>query len=496
RPTWKNRADSAPPLRNHPPPTSSSPRSLDQEPPKVLSFVLSGSEGEPGSWTILLEYWEFTGNVKLVVESTEEEPEVPDVPPPSSTSVLLDEDFGTNGRATYTPGAAGGRRVVLDSLDRPVVCGTAIDAQGARQLIVLRYTSSGKLDTDFGDEGVFTYGEDPAASSGALDLAVDSSNRILVCGWVAPETEPRTDLLLLRLKSSGALDHGFATEGVVQLDEGEDEAGTGVAIDEEGRILVAGASRTSDNSTGEALLLRYESSGELDTAFADDGIVRTSDATDRGLDVGVDSSNHPVLLGIRNENLALWKFDEGGAPQSSFGSGGIVTSAGEAGEYRVGRSLLIGEDNSLFVTGVRFFEDGAAPPEMVVWRYRADGQPLTSFNGSGFLAYRHPDGWAAGASIATDSEDRILVAGVTHSTDPDVVDASATLWRFYNYGSLDTSLPGSNGTGQARFDVRSGDAGTAASSLFAADHGKFLVAGSAFVQETGAIDLLLWRLEP
>ena len=88
------------------------------------------------------------------------------------------------------------------------------------------------------------------------------------------------------------------------------------------------------------------------------------------------------------------------------------------------------------------------------------------------------------------------MTGLTRSTGTEETDASATLWRYFDTGAVDTSLTGSDGTGVARFDARKGNIGTGASSLVVTPGGEVFSTGGASDQETGAIDLIVWKLLP
>lgn len=452
--------------------------------------------GEPGLWTILLEYSEFTGEVTLVVETTEDVPEEPEVPPPTSDSDLLDASFGDDGRAAYEPDTAGGRRVAIDSAGRAVTCGSRIDAEGNRALGVWRFTPAGALDSTFGSGGVYTFASPDVSASGGFDLALDGFGGILVSGWAAGP-DRRTDLVLVHLNDAGQIDTDFGAGGFARLDLGEDEIGTGVAVDGSGAVHVAGTSRAADNSSGRVLLARFAGNGILDPAFGDGGVARTTgDATDRGADVGLQSSGLPVVLGARRQGAALFRFTAEGDLDTTFGSGGVVTSEGGAGEIRIGRSLAIAADDTLAVAGLRVFQTETDPSEATIWRLTPNGLPLTTFNGSGFLAYRHTGGSAAASGIAFDSVDRLVVSGGTKPSTGDSSGASATLWRYFASGAFDGSLPGSGGTGVARFDPRPDAAGTSASALVFAPDGSLFSTGSAFDRESGAIDLVVWQLEP
>jgi uncharacterized delta-60 repeat protein len=429
--------------------------------------------GDPGLWTILLEYHEFTGEVDVLVETTEEEPPPPPdtVPPPTENSSLLDLAFGDDGRAAYTPGLAYGRKLGIDSSRRLLVAGLLRDSENRKQLGVWRFLSGGQLDTSFGTGGLFTY--DVAAASAGIGLTVDPVNRAIVSGWVADD-QARTDIVLLRLTTLGTLDTSFGTGGVVTLDAGGDETGNAVGLDGPGNIVVAGVTRDLSGAR-RMLLARYSTAGVLDGSFGSGGIVTTSGPADMGLDVALDSSNRPIVAGSQDVSMALWKFTDSGAADVSFGVGGVVTSTGASGEIRVAQALAVAPDGSLGATGVLGYDNGD-PVALGVWRFDGNGNPLPDFNVTGFASFKYSGGTATGADVTFDSEGRVLVVGGTRSTDKK--NASATLWRFKTNGKLDGDLRGSGGKGYVRFDARSNDVSTRAGSIAIGSGGVFAAGGA------------------
>jgi uncharacterized delta-60 repeat protein len=446
-------------------------------------------DGDPGLWTILLEYGEFTGEVDVLVETTEEEPPPPPdaVPQPDENSSLLDLAFGDDGRAAYTPGAAYGRRLAIDA-NRLLVAGLLRDSENRKRLGVWRFLSGGQLDTSFGTGGLFTY--DVAEASAGIGITVDAVNRAIVSGWVADD-QGRTDLVLLRLTTLGTLDTSFGTAGVATLDAGGDEIGSSVALDGLGNVVVAGASRDTSGAR-RMLLARYTTAGVLDGSFGAGGIVTTAGPADSGLDVVLDSSNRPIVAGSQDVSMALWRFTDSGAADVSFGIGGVMTSTGSSGEIRVAQALAMAPDGSLAATGVLAYDNGD-PVALGVWRLDGDGHLLPTFNLTGFVSYRFSGGTATGSDVTFDSDGRVLVAGGTRSTDKK--NASATLWRYKTNGQLDGDLRGSGGKGYVRFDERPNDISTRAGSIAIGTGGVF-AAGGAKDANTEAVDLIVWKLLP
>jgi uncharacterized delta-60 repeat protein len=85
------------------------------------------------------------------------------------------------------------------------------------------------------------------------------------------------DFALVRLTADGELDEKFGDEGRVStaLNEGNWDRAQGLAIEPNGKLVVAGWVYEGNGSAGNFALLRYDASGELDPGFGDEGVVIT-----------------------------------------------------------------------------------------------------------------------------------------------------------------------------------------------------------------------------
>jgi len=81
-------------------------------------------------------------------------------------------------------------------------------------------------------------------------LAVQSDGRIVIVGSTDDRGDD-DDLFVVRIRPDGELDAEFGDDGIVYIDFGGDEAGGSVAIDDQGRIVVAGSSRVGDPISGD-----------------------------------------------------------------------------------------------------------------------------------------------------------------------------------------------------------------------------------------------------
>jgi len=130
------------------------------------------------------------------------------------------------------------------------------------------YMPNGSLDSTFDGDGKVIADLPNGASGSATAVAIDASNRIVVAGTVDHQ------FALARYYVDGSLDSTFGNGGHVLTSLGSLAEAKAIAIDKNGRIVVAG------KANGKFTLACYNSDGSLDTTFSDDGKAQTSDGPD------------------------------------------------------------------------------------------------------------------------------------------------------------------------------------------------------------------------
>ena len=135
-------------------------------------------------------------------------------------------------------------------------------------LLVIRYLSNGAQDMTFGDGGIATF-LNPQHAMRGTSVAIQADGKIIVAGWA--DTNP-SNFLLARPTTSGTLDPTFSSDGFVttDFDAGNDYA-TAVLIQPNGKIVAAGWG--SIGTDDDFVAVRYNVDGTLDTAFVGDGKV-------------------------------------------------------------------------------------------------------------------------------------------------------------------------------------------------------------------------------
>ena len=170
------------------------------------------------------------------------------------TADLSEQDSGTLS-------AFDGGRITASALDaegRVVLAGYTYDGTDT-DVVVVRMSPDGALDTSFGENGVVRRDALGGLSDWgdyAFSVALDGEGRILVAGRsVAAHDGSRRDydLMVLRLRPDGSLDPSFGDGGVFLWDGGHgDDGAFEVALDGRGRIVVTGF---SDNGSDYDLVL-------------------------------------------------------------------------------------------------------------------------------------------------------------------------------------------------------------------------------------------------
>lgn len=206
----------------------------------------------------------------------------------------LDTGFGTGGKATLalSPTVNIGTSLALQNDGKIVVAGFASIA-GEQDFVVLRYTDEGVLDTTFSGDGIATKNLGGTTEQ-ATSVAVQPDGKIIAAGFSAQGAW--TDSAMVRYTAAGVPDAGFGSGGqVISSLSGEDDYAHALALTSTGEILLAGSAAEGNGVTG-GVITRYSSSGVLDSGF---GIIRSSslgtNVVLRGL--AVQSNGHIIFAG-------------------------------------------------------------------------------------------------------------------------------------------------------------------------------------------------------
>ena len=329
---------------------------------------------------------------------------------------------------------ASANAVATDGSGRIVAAGNV--SSGASAIALARYNRDGSLDKTFGEGGkVATYvGRRQFVIVDAV--AIDSSGRIVVAGTRETATSA---FLVARYKPNGRLDPTFGNGGKVTTHiAGDFGHGLAVAIDPAGRIIVAGYACGSiyGGSTCFALA-RYEPNGSLDSTFGSGGTVTTAIGFEaRAAAVAVDSQGRIIAAGSSGEtatppsSFALARYDPNGSLDPAFGTGGTVSTGFGPGCSAVANALANDSSGRIVLAGSRFCSGSGT--DFALARYDANGSLDPTFGSGGTVAT--PGG--AASALAIDSQGRIVAAGAGAQGNP----SSFHLARYMPTGALDPTF--------------------------------------------------------
>ena len=216
----------------------------------------------------------------------------------------LDDTFGTGGTVTTDFSARKDRAyaVAVQPGDaRIVMAGVADEDSLDADFALARFSTDGSLDTSFGTDGRLRT-DLSTGNDGAFALALQTDNKIVAGGianWGAP-TAQGGDFGLVRYQADGTLDTDFGTNGIVITSFSfYDDMVRALAIQADGKIL-AGGFLGYGYASAEFAMACYMEDGSLDNTFGTDGLVHTAftQQDDGAFGLALQPNGKIVLAGV------------------------------------------------------------------------------------------------------------------------------------------------------------------------------------------------------
>ena len=397
-----------------------------------------------------------------------------------------------------------------------IVAGTSTSTGGSSNIVIERFNSDGTLDATFGADGNSDGTPDGVvnldlgtSSDDAKAVAIQADGKIVVAGNSTP-TGGSSNVVLARLDKNGKLDATFGADGnadgtpdgVVQVSFGANtvDAVDAIAIQQDGKIIVAGDTTGSDGSQN-MMVARVKTDGSLDASFgagnADgtpDGVVSLSlgAGNDEAKAVVIQANGKIVIAGNtvgadKTSNIAVARLNSDGSLDATFGAGnadgtpdGVVAVSLSNGDDKA-KAVALQADGKILVGGVTVAADKSS--NVAVARLNSDGTVDTAF-GAG-SADGTPDGSVAVSFGAGDdklkglvlqADGKILLAGSNTAADGST---NAVVARLNSNGALDSSFgqDSSDGTPDGVVSLSLGSGDDSAEAIVLQADGKILIAG-------------------
>ncbi len=317
----------------------------------------------------------------------------------------LDTTFDFDGKVTTSIGSGDDivRSVAIQADGKIVVAGYSIIGSNI-DFAVARYSSDGNLDTSFGEgDGIVTT-DFAGGDDYGMSVAVQPDGKIVLAGYAYNGSN--NDFALVRYDGDGTLDTTFGTAGKVTTPVGSsDDKALSVAFQDDGRIVAAGI------ADGAFALIRYNGDGSPDTSFGGGGWVTTDFGgyDDYVMSVAIQPDHKIVAGGVAHYDFALARYNTDGSLDTSFGSGGSTTILN--GTDGGAPSVAIQPDGKILELGYQI----VGTYDFALARYSPGGNLDTTFGSGGMVTTDFYGGSDVGYSVALQPDGRIVSVGYVHN---------------------------------------------------------------------------------
>ena len=335
----------------------------------------------------------------------------------------LDSSFGDSGEVVtyFNAGSEDEAFAVAIQTDGKIVAAGATGSSD-RRFAVARYNADGSPDSTFGGDGKVTTHFGTRSVDLAFAVAVQADGKIVAAGV------SNDRFALARYKPDGTRDGTFSGDGRLTTRfraASSDEAHAAI-IQGDGSILVAGQSYPSSTATSNFALARYDSRGRLDPSFGGDGKVTTdfSGAEDAGVGVAMQADGKIVAAGFSRNTFALARYTTRGRLDTTFGGDGKVTTHFATGSTDGAQAVAVQADGKIIAVGDSFLTH----VRFAIARYTARGRLDATFGGDGRVITQFATGSddiAFGVAIQADG--KIVAAG---NSQPSVYESEFALARY------------------------------------------------------------------
>ncbi|HEY2673365.1 MAG TPA: hypothetical protein VGJ07_23755 [Rugosimonospora sp.] len=310
-------------------------------------------------------------------------------PDRSGRQGTLDRTFGQQGVAvTPFPQRSAAAADVALLRDGSIIAAGGPPSGDSADFLLARYSRDGVLDGGFGDHGlVVTPWAAPSGGQGAAGVATGARDRIVAVGTAGLGRGDEIGFAIAQYRPDGSLDRRFGTGGRIVTPVGPvgDAAASAVVFQPDGKIVVTGGANDAQGNANFAAA-RYLSDGRLDPSFGTGGIalvlIPGGDAA--ASSVALQPDGKIVIAGTAvtdaGQNFAVVRLTRAGVPDPGFGVQGIVLAQTVPGQDKGGaQSVAVGPNGRIVVGGLG--ETGAGRTAFGVLRFLTDGAPDPTFGG-------------------------------------------------------------------------------------------------------------------
>ena len=247
------------------------------------------------------------------------------------------------------------RAVAIQADGKIVVAGYA-QAEFKRYYALARYKTNGDLDTTFGGVTGTISSSMGTGDAAIIALAIQPADQYIVAAGQATSSG-NGEFFVVRLDATGSWDDAFNGGAVITTIGTGSSWPTSMALQGDGKIVVAGYS--SNGSNYDFAVVRYNTNSTLDTTFNTTGKVTTSigSGNDWANAVAIQSADQKIVTAGyvtttgSNKDFALVRYNTNGSLDTSFGSSGKVTTQIGTATDNKANGLAIQSDGKIVAAG-------------------------------------------------------------------------------------------------------------------------------------------------
>lgn len=352
---------------------------------------------------------------------------------------VLDSTFDGDGRTTTGVGGDDNAHAMLVQPDGKVLTVGHDQSSGGFNVTLVRYAVDGSLDTTFDGDGIVST-PIGAGSDQAFAVALQPDGKILVGGRTITSN---WDGAVLRYDANGTLDNSFSGDGIVTFNSlaNDNNYVWDIALQPDGSVLTTG--EYYDGSRFVLDVTRITPTGLVDLNFNGDGHANPVVGTggDTGRAVLVQPDGRILVAGETRSaggtDMLVIRLLPDGSLDPSFGAGGIRTLAIGTGTDSVYDAELL-PDGTIVGAGQAADVGG---DDMFAIRLLANGNFDPAFDSDGLRVVSVAGGNDGARSVARQADGKLLLGGFAfNGTDNDFAAV-----RLTSTGAPDATF-GSSGT--------------------------------------------------
>jgi uncharacterized delta-60 repeat protein len=287
-----------------------------------------------------------------------------------------------------------------------------------QSMALVRYNANGTLDNTFGTLGISKFIVDQLEPE-ATSIAIQTDGKIVVSAFNYEPFYGDYFAILVRFNANGTIDNTFGTSGVVDLPNGSGFIGKSLALQTDGKIVVACESKIG---TGNFVVIRTNSNGSIDNTFGTGGTVTTTVGTGHSFakSLVLQTDGKILVAGSAKDNaldaIGMVRYNSNGSLDNTFDTDGkVLTNFGPTNVAVT--SAAIQPDGRIYVTGNTISPSNS---DIMVAKYTSTGALDLNFDYDGKLILPLGSGNDGANAIISNTNGEALLAGFYHNgTDSD-----------------------------------------------------------------------------